>query len=313
MDIGSNDFVTSRNMVFGQAAIGSAQRIWFTAEEAEPDDGGDGASLLLQWKDGKWAARTPDFPLVSVCGADRGGGDFEVLALGVDGEILQGLPGKFDVLHVDPAQRLDLRLGCMRDISFVGESVFAVGMTRQTYVRRSGVWENDSSELRLAAATVSGPATGLNAVHGTSEGNVYAVGYGGEVFFCDGTHWHAVDSGVNVGLYRVLVLPSGEFYACGAAGVVIHGNPSIVSVIENHVTDENLYGLTEFGGRIYVSGLRNLFVIGPKGLEPVVVDLAGSFTFGFLQASDGIICSVGARHVLVSTNARHWEMLRCDL
>lgn len=289
-------------MKFAQCAVGSRSRVWFAAEEG--DD-----FRLLQLKEGKWAARTPDWPISCLCGIDRGSGNYEVLALGNDGELLIGSPGSFSESHLDPVQKGPDRYGVMRDIRWIGEDVFAVGMSRQAYRRTGKTWQDISGSMRKAGLGEAG----LNSVHGLSPNAVFAVGFGGEVWFYDGTNWRPVDSPTSVALHRVVVLPSGHAIACGAGGVVLQGSPETLVPVQNEVTRDNLYGLAHFHGRVYVSSLTAMFAIGKNGLEAVDLGLTGALTFGSLDASSDVIWSAGARHLFASDDGASWEQVMCPV
>lgn len=293
---------SSPHMKFAQCAVGSRSRAWFTAEEQ--DD-----FRLLQLKEGKWAARTPDWPIGCLCGVDRGKGDYEVLALGNDGELLIGTPGSFSESHLDPVGRGPSRYGVLRDIRWIDDEVFAVGMSRQAYRRKGDVWQDISGSMRKAG---NGPS-GLNSVHGLSPKDVFAVGFGGEVWFYDGASWEQVDSPTSVALHRVLALPSGHVIACGAGGVLLQGTREAIAPVQNEATRDNLYGLAFFRGRVYVSSLKALFAIGGNGLEPVNLGVTGALTFGSLDACADVIWSVGARHLFASDDGVSWKQVMCTI
>jgi len=293
---------SSPEMKFAQCAVGSQARAWFIAEE-------DDQFRLLQLKDGKWAARSPEWPIGSICGSDEPGKGFEVIGLGIDGELLIGTPGKFIETHLDPLSRGPDRYGVLREVRRVGEDVFAAGMSRQVYRRRAGVWSDVAGPIRE-----SGPgAIGFNSIHGASTNAVFAVGFGGEVWFFDGSCWIQLDSPTSVALNRVLALQSGHVLICGAGGVLLQGKPDALATIKNEVTKENLYGMTEFKGRIFLSSAKSLFVLGQDGLEKQDTGLDGPLTFGNLEAQEDVIWSVGARHLLRSFDGVVWEQVFCQI
>ena len=293
---------SSLHMKFAQCATGSRVRTWFVAEEE--DD-----FRLLQLKDEKWAVRTPDWPICSVCGVDRGNGDYEVLALGIDGELLVGTPGSFTESHVDPVANGPERYGVLRDIRWAGPDVFVVGMSRQVYRRTEGVWSDVAGSIRKSG----GGPVGFNSVHGLSPDAVFAVGFGGEVWFFAANAWRQLDSPTSVALQRVLVLPSGFAVMCGAGGVILQGDSHSLVPVLNRATTDNLYGLAYFRGRLFISSTKALYAIGSSGLEPVDTGIAGPLSFGNLDANADCIWSVGARHLLVSEDGVKWRQVICDV
>ncbi|WP_143171324.1 hypothetical protein [Rhizobacter sp. OV335] len=293
---------SSPHMTFAQSAVGSRDRVWFVAEEE--DD-----SRVLQLKGGKWFVKTPEWPVASICGVDKGNGQFEVLALGLDGELLVGIPGGFSESHVDPQAKGPDRYGAMRDIRWVDSDVFAVGMSRQAYRRSGGAWQAISGAIHAQ----KGESTGFNSVHGLTPQAVYAVGFGGEIWLYDGSAWRQLDSPTSVALQRVLVTPSGHALMCGAAGVLLQAAGDRSTTVQNEVTRDNLHGLTLFKGKAFVASLTGLYLIGPKGLEAVDTGLPGPLTFGHLESDADVIWSVGARHLLSSEDGVTWTQVMCNV
>lgn len=301
---------SSPHLTFAQCAVGSRERVWFIAEEG--DD-----SRLLQLKcgpdgnpaKGKWAVRTPDWPLAALCGADHGNGRYEVLGVGLNGELLAGSPGTFSEAHVDPRRQRPSLRGVLRDIRMIGDDVFAVGMGHQAYRRRDGVWSDIAGKIRSPRGTVSG----FNSVDGRTPDAVVAVGLAGEIWSYDGASWRQLDSPTSVALHRVRVLPSGEAVICGAAGVLLRGQPTHLVQLQNETTQDNLYDLAFFKERVFVASAKRLFVLGPAGLQPVDVGVKGPLTFGSLDASDDVLWSVGAKHLLRSTDGVVWQQVMCPV
>lgn len=293
---------SSPDMKFAQCAVGSAARVWLVAEE-------DDQFRLLQLKEEKWAARSPAWDISSVCGVDHGGGRYEVIALGAEGELLMGAPGGFAETHIDPVGKGPQQYGVLREIRRVGDDVFAVGMSRQAYRRRRGVWREVAGSIRS-----SGPAAiGFNSLHGHSSKAVFAVGLGGEIWAYNGSTWRQLESPTSLALQRVMALKSGHILACGAGGAILQGRPDALTLVKNDLTKDAFYGMVEFRGRVFVSSLTSLFVLGPRGLEAVDVGLKRPLTFGDLDADDEVVWSVGARHLLRSIDGVTWQQVTCPL
>jgi hypothetical protein len=295
---------TSRSsplLTFAQCAVGSISRVWFVAEEE--DD-----SRVLQLRGGKWAVRTPEWHVSSVCGREYAGDRFEMLALGIDGELLVGVPGGFTESHVDP-QGQNRGRGVLRDIRIVGEDVFAAGMSRQVYRRQRGNWSHVSGPIQPPP----GQMKGFNSIAGSAANAVFAVGYDGEVWFYDGRLWKQLDSPTSVALHRVISLPSGHAVICGAAGVLLQATPGGIATVRNDATTDNLYGLAVFKGKVYVSSLTALYAIGPNGLEPMDTGLTGPLTFGSLDASENELWSAGAGHLLKTQDGVAWSLVHCPV
>lgn len=291
---------SSKHMKFAQAAIGSRNRIWFSAEEED-------LFRLLQLKTDKWGVKTPDWNIVSLTGKEKEDGDFEVIVLGSNGELLTGFPGGFEESHLDAKNKTQEKTGILRDIKMIGDVVVAVGMGPQVYLRKKGKWSNISPETKENKKADNG----FNAVNGLKENEIVTVGYQGAILLYNGKEWKPIESKTTMALNAVLCTPSGEMYVCGASGTILKGNAKGFSPIENKATTDNFYSLAYFNGKIYVSSLTSLYVISNGKLE-VVKEVAG-YTTGHLYAHDGIMISTGARHILLTQDGVKWKQQFCTV
>jgi hypothetical protein len=291
---------SSKYIQFAQAAIGSRNRIWFSGEEED-------LFRLLQLKTDRWSVKTPDWNIVSLTGKEKEDGDFEVIVLGSNGELLTGFPGGFEESHLDAKNKTPEKTGILRDIKIIGDVVVAVGMGPQVYLRKKGKWSNISP----AAKDNKKADTGFNAVDGLKENEMVAVGYQGAIGFYNGKVWKPIESKTTTALNAVLCLPSGDMYVCGASGTILKGNAKGFSLVENKVTSDNFYSLAYFREKIYVSTLTSLYVISNGKLE-LVKEVAG-YTTGHLYAQDDIMISTGARHILITEDGVKWKQLFCTV
>jgi hypothetical protein len=287
---------SSKYMKFAQAVIGSRNRIWFIAEEED-------TFRLLQLKGEKWSVKSPDWHIVSLTGKEKKKDDFDVIVLGSNGELLTGFPGGFDESHLDAKNKTPEKTGILRDVKIIGEVVIAVGMGPQAYLRKKNKWSNISPAAKADA--------GFNAVDGSKETEIVAVGHQGVISMYDGKAWKPVDSKTTNTLNAVLYLPSGEVYVCGATGTILKGNAKGFSPVENKVTTDNFYSLAYFMNKLYVSSLTALYVINNGKLE--LVKEVADYTTGHLYAHDGIMISTGARHLLLTEDGVKWKQLFCTV
>lgn len=293
---------SSPSLTFAQCAIGSKDRIWVLVEE-------DDEFHVLQLRQNKWALRTVPWPAASICGRSSASESFEVLVVGTDGELLTGIPGGFSETTIDANDDRTTKSGVLRDICFVGSDVFAAGMSRQIYRRRERLWEDISIPVPKRNKEIAG----INSVHGLTADEVYAVGYNGEIWFYDSVSWVQVSSPTNVALNAVRVTPAGEVIACGAAGVILKGDRNgFVSIAEGATTD-NLYGIAYFKGQVYLAALAELYSLTSSALTVVDFGVSGKITTGSLDANDGVLWSVGAKHIFSTVDGRSWSQVFCDL
>ena len=291
---------SSKHIKFAQAAIGSRNRIWFSGEEED-------LFRLLQLKTDKWSVKTPDWNIVSLTGKEKEEGDFEVIVLGSNGELLTGFPGGFAESHLDAKNKAPEKTGILRDIKIIGDVVVAVGMGPQAYLRKKDKWSNISPETKEKSKAVAG----FNAVDGVKENEIMAVGYQGEIALYNGKVWKPIESKTTTTLNAVLCLPSGDMYVCGASGVILKGNTKGLTPVENKVTSDNFYSLAFFKEKIYVSSLTSLYAISNGKLE-LVKEVTG-YTIGHLYAHDDIMISTGARHILLTGDGVKWKQITCTV
>lgn len=149
---------------------------------------------------------------------------------------------------------------------------------------------------------------GLNDVDGFSESEVYAAGLKGEIWRYDGTRWTAVHSPTNVQINAVR--RCGELiYMVGVAGVVLRGRHENFEVVDTESNRSNLDGVEMLADTIYVASQRKLYRMREDSLEEIDTGLGGTITTGSLHSADGVLWSVGARHLLTTEDGMNWKQM----
>ncbi len=290
--------LSAQGLLFSRVFIGDNNRVWILAEEEGIDSP---HTKFLQYRDGNWIFRRMSWGSAGLCGITVPETDF--FAVGVDGEVLHGTRTGFSEESVDDTDSGPRKRGYLRDVRLIGERIYVVGMGRQAYRReQTGKWSRFDGGL-LAQ---SNELAGLNAIDGVIEKNIYAVGLHGEIWHHNGEKWNRFDSPTNLSLHRVLCVSPVRTYICGAGGILICGESGNFNVIEQNSTDDNLYDLAWFQNQLYVAGLKNLFVLIDNELQEVALGLGNGFTFGHLHAKDGMLWSVGARHLAYTVDGVSW-------
>ena len=289
------------DLLFSRVWVGQRDLVWVLAQ----DEGGH-TSRFLQYKAGKWkhlAFRWSGIALTATVEPRK-----DLIVVGAAGQALHGTPTGFADEHLDPSKSGPEFNGVIRDARFIGPNVIAVGMSRQAYRReQTGRWVHiDRGVLATPRDMV-----GFNAVDGFAPEDLYAVGLKGEIWHHDGQNWRQEKSQTQVALHRVRCFPgeNGGVYACGAGGALLRRGADGFEVLARGSTSDNLYGLEWFEGKLYVAGLTALYVLEGDALRPVDVRLGEGATFGDLHTGDGVMWSVGARHILFTENAADWARL----
>jgi hypothetical protein len=233
----------------------------------------------------------------------------EFIVLGVEGEWSGARlsRGKWVPIsgHLDPGPTGPGRFGWIRDARDVAGTIYAVGMSRQAYVRGDkDVWHHiDADILAKPEETV-----GFNGVDGFSGEELYAAGLDGEIWRYNGKRWFSVPSPTNVQLSSVRCIGD-QVYIVGAAGIVLRGRMDRFEVVAKEREAENLESVEGFGDDIYVASLRGLYRLKDKALAEVKTKLRGDFTAGSLSAKDGILWSAGAKHLLWTDDGKKWTQV----
>jgi hypothetical protein len=287
--------------LFSRGWVGRRDLAWVLAHD-DPDDGS--VTRVMQCKGDNWLTNRIGWSAVAVTA--RLEPAFELVVVGTEGKVLAASPTGFAMETVATGRDGPDRLGVIRDARFIGAEVFAVGMSRQAY-RRVGPSRWVRADAGLAPTATS--MTGLNGVDGTGAADVFAAGFNGEIWHYDGAVWQPIESPTNVALQRVRCAPDGHVYLCGVAGTLLRGDRRGFLPIAQDGTNANLQALEWFMGRLYVASAKGLFVLDGDSLEPLDVAPGEGLTFGDLHAADGVLWSVGARHLFRTDDGTTWTQV----
>jgi len=197
--------------------------------------------------------------------------------------------------------------GLMREIRAVaGRYAYAVGTGRQAYRRdAAGLWrcidawsQVDSKELIHYS---------FESIDGFSDNEIYAVGWRGEIWSYDGKKWTQLGSPTNLTLNKVRCADDGMAYIAGDNGILIRGRGKKWKMIEHEETEEDIWGIEWFNGKIYASTLNLVYSLDGDELKKVAYgDADIPDTCYHLSAADGIMWSIGA-HDVVQFDGKEWS------
>jgi hypothetical protein len=277
-----------------------------TAEEA----GDDTPSGLIQMFDGgEWVdVSTPFVGLVGidVVNAPNSNRPADLTLVSVEGDfLLTGSSRKRQVGKLDAGANGPSGRGWIRGVRRIGKQVYAVGMSRQAYVSgMEGQWKRIDADILGKL----GETLGLNDVDGFSEKEVYAAGLGGEIWRYDGKRWTAVRSPTNVQINAVRRCGD-HIYMVGGAGVVLRGRHEHFEIVDTETNRTNLYAVEMLADTLYVASLRTIYRLRGDALQEVKTGLRGSFTTGSLHSADGVLWSVGAKHLVTTKDGVTWKQM----
>ncbi|NJO18628.1 MAG: hypothetical protein HC877_23745 [Thioploca sp.] len=213
--------------------------------------------------------------------------------------------------HIDESVEGPERRGFLRSMRMIGKNLYATGMQRQVYRRiDEAKWQRMDQGILIPHG--SDIITGFNSIDGFNEQDIYAVGFGGEIWHYNGRIWQQLDSPSNLILSNVKCVPPDTVYICGQIGTLLRGRDNQWEIIEHEVTTEGFFGLEWFQNKLYVASSNNIFILEDNSLKPIeILKDKEFFTSGHLHSNDGILLSVGSKH-LVYTDGESWTEIICD-
>lgn len=264
----------------------------------------------------QWAAFDVEWSATRVVA--RGDADWHVYVAGPYGNIAINdrdsvLQEKEDVAleeHVDPT----LQGPWLRDMRFIGNHLYVVGMGRKVY-RREGRnrwvrWDagcRQDSVLKEKDGELVPDLAGFNSIDGLDESDMYAVGFGGQIWRCLNGTWEEICSPTNLMFNKVKMIEDDSVFVAGKMGLIFWGCGSRWREIEHEDTENEIWDLEWFNDKLYVATSDRLYTLTDMDrLKPVVTGKKRG-TFGHLHANDGVLLSVGSKHVLWTEDGRRWH------
>jgi hypothetical protein len=232
--------------------------------------------------------------------------DLQVFAAGPDGRVNIGTLQGDRLEQIDPSGNGPGLHGHIRDLRFIGNHMYAAGMGRQVYKR-----EGKDQWVRLDAGVLQTPGTtdvkGFNSIDGLGEDDMFAAGFGGEIWHFNKGKWQQDASPVDVILNKVRVIRKDLAFAGGQMGTLLRRNDDRWEVVDHHSTTNEIWDIEWFNDTLYLATDKKLFRLLPNDtLELVDMKLGKDVTCGALHANDGVLLSVGRKHVCYTEDGKKW-------
>jgi hypothetical protein len=210
----------------------------------------------------------------------------KAVLVGEDGDVVTYVGGKSKKEAIKPAPVM------IRNAKTIDGEVYACGMKRQVF-RRTG----EKKWLDMSAPRAGDTeALGFEAIDGFAANDIYAAGWGGEVWRWDGARWSACASPTTATLTAICCAGDGRVYAAGQGGVLLRGRGDTWELVP--WADEvsvDLWDLCWFQGVLYVATMTGLFTLQGNRLE--AVDMGGPVTCYSLSEAEDVLWSVGVADV----------------
>lgn len=290
----SNQVLASREFVRGAARFGDLVYVISRSKSLAASE--IAHSSLIAVDQGQWSDAVDtewDSSAVAVARAP----EEKVVLVGEDGDVATYVGGDSTREAIVPPPVM------IRNAREIGGLVHACGMKRQVYRRDGEAQWSDISAPRAGDTE----ELGFEAIDGHARDELYAVGWGGEIWQYDGRAWHQRASPTNVTLTAVCCADDGTVYAAGQGGVLVRGRRDAWSVVdwEEEVTAD-LWDLCWFRERLYVATMTGLYTLGADRLVPVDFGDARPSSCYSLSAAEDVLWSVG-RDDVVSFDGHGWQ------
>jgi hypothetical protein len=138
--------------------------------------------------------------------------------------------------------------GNLRRLAALDGQFLACGMNRVALRRVStGNWDS------FGPGPLSGDpnVVGFEDIAGYSASELYAVGWNGEIWWCDHGKWLRTDSPTSAILSSLTCAPDGHVYVVGHEGVMLKGRRDQWELVET-ARQENLKDVAQLNGQVYV-------------------------------------------------------------
>jgi hypothetical protein len=267
----------------------------------DSDESGNG--IILTWDSGAWGATDPfSWAPTSSCFSVEPKRNFVVIG-GDDNFAICG-GGDFITGNI-LAQLKPSKDGLVRSVKDINGWAYAVGYGGLV-VKRNGLAE----WTRVDAGMGNGAR--LEAIHGFSEQEMYAVGVDGAIWMFERDSWRSIPSPTNVILSCVCCAGDGAVYAGGQDGLLLRGVKDQWVVMEQDVTRAHIWDLEWFRGRLYASTYSAIYELTANGLAPVDLKSKQPNTTYHLSSCDDALWSVGELDI-VSFDGKKWSPISTSI
>lgn len=252
-----------------------------------------------------WSQQEHQSDIASMCyfpaGAERGW-----WLVGKRGDIHSITASGAKSEQIDKAGTGPDKLGYVKKIRVIDDSMYICGYRRQVYQRRDSQWLSIADAIHASKSEIG---LGFNDIAGSGPDRLFAVGNRGEVRWFNGQSWQAVDTGTNSHLEAV-ALRGDQVFIAGRDGVILRGNELGFESVGTGEAGLNFWDIAVFQDRVFVSASAGVFeLIGNAAptLEPSPIPQHVGYR---LAVSAGKLLSIGT-HQLFAYDAQSSVELVC--
>jgi hypothetical protein len=302
----SNHWANDFSLLFGTAV--GPDRLLVAAVQDQAAEKKLNLTLLFHWFAGKWE-------VIDEVLLDAGVG-LAVLDLAAPQCMFLGLNGRALRFRVLPTslefisnEDIRSRHGppVLRALAAIDGAWFAAGMGREVYrCDPGGGWHALDDHIRISEPGIE--PIGLQTLEGYSDSEIYAAGFGGEVWNLDNGRWHQEESPTNVALDTCCCCPDGLVRIAGKCGVILEGRRNSWRVVPQGTTDSEFFSSAWFKDRLYLASTDAVFRLMENELETVDFGATGPASCFHVTTDGHALWSIGPKDILCF-DGRAWNRI----
>ncbi|SFG09693.1 hypothetical protein SAMN05518865_108108 [Duganella sp. CF458] len=221
----------------------------------------------------------------------------KLVLIGEEGDVATYVGGKSAEETIMPEPVM------IRNARTIDGHVYACGMKRQVY-RRAG----EAQWIDISAPRAKDlEELGFEALDGFTEQEIYAAGWGGEIWTFDGSNWTEQCSPSNVILSAVCCAGDGQAYIAGQRGVLVKGRHDVWDTVQwEDEVSADLWDLCWYRDKLYVATMQALYTLNGNTLQAVDMGRIGPVSCYSLSTAEDVLWSIGQKDV-VSFDGKQWK------
>lgn len=286
----------SDTRTFTDGAARKADLLYVLSRDNKLDASDVEHTSAIGWYKGKWGdVKNTNWRSTAVAVAKLP--EERLVFVGESGEVCVYSGGKAEREEIKPRPRL------IRRAREIGGIVYACGMLRQVFMRKDKDNWNDISAKKPAREE----KVGFEDICGFGEKEIYAVGWGGEVWEFDGKSWKGRGCLTNM-ILASATCAEDEVYVVGQQGVILRGRHDSWSILDvGKDLSVDIWDVCYFMDKVYFSTFTGIFFLEEGELHPVDFGFDVSSCYRLTQA-DGVLWSIGPSDVL-SFDGNRWSKI----
>lgn len=262
-------------------------------------------AFICKYKNGIWKFWYEDFSVIKICSFEGHNGPV-LIEMGKNGEIVTGDSKGFRTEIIDDSDEAPSALRALNDIKLIDDYVYVAGMRRQVYRRLSNgnIWERYDEGMLVSK--ISKEISGFLSIDGFNNSEIYAVGYGGEIWYFNGKSWKKVDTPTNLRLESIHCFNGEYAIAVGHAGIILRGRKDVWEIIPQDETMETFWDVDSIRKTIYITtDVGIIYKIENNKLIEIDTGFP-DITTGSLHSNGNSLLSIGEKDILLTDNT-YWK------